>query len=447
MKAELKVVSDIKKIISENPEYWDFKEECSKKHIHNLINYPATMVPVMQSEIIRLFKLYDASIKQVLDPFMGSGTTIIESNINGLDSLGIDINPFAFLISQVKITKIDLQIYRNLCKDMEKSIIDNQPYELHYFDKINKWFKQDVIDKLSKIRSKIVLIEDVIYRRVFWIVFCKTLQEVSNDRSSTFKLHAKSDEEIMNFNPDVIKIFTNNMKKVDDAFNNYYANYYKERNSTIFCGNSIDVLHYHFEENSQDLIITSPPYGDNATTVTYGQFSSLQLRWIPLDDIGCEIQPSLMSNYSSIDYQSLGGCKYTQEIIEESGILNRSDTLNDIYNVLLKSDILKARKVASFYIDYEIVLTEIFRVLRTDKCAVFTVGNRKVDGREVKLDDVTTELAANLNVNLIYKFTRQIKNKRMPGKVSRLKNKKPVSSMKEETVLILKKGVEYNARF
>ena len=436
---EYKIVNEIKNIIFEDPEYWDFKEENSKKHIHNLIRYPATMVPVMQSEIIGLFKKFDDSIESVLDPFMGSGTTLIESNINGLNANGIDINPFSYLIVKVKTTKIDIKIYDELCSELENKIKNNSTYEEYFFDKIDKWFKPDVIRKLSKIRNEIKLIDDIVYRRVFWIVFSKTVQECSNDRSSTFKLHAKDKKDIDAFDPDVFGSFFNNMKKVRNAFEEYYNTYDICYDDKIYCGDSIEILKSKFEDNSQDLIVTSPPYGDNDTTVTYGQYSSLQLKWIDLNDIGYKFDRSIVSNFSSIDRESLGGHKYTLEKIKESNILERSKTLNNLYDLLLESDPLKARKVASFYIDYEKVLTEIFRVLKDNKCAVFTVGNRKVDGRVVELDKVTIELSNYMNVDLIYKFTRKIGNKRMPSKVSRLKNNKPVSSMKEETVLILKK--------
>ena len=51
--------------------------------------------------------------------------------------------------------------------------------------------------------------------------------------------------------------------------------------------------------------ITSPPYGDNATTVTYGQFSSLSLRWIDPKDLCLEGWE--LDNYSIIDSKSMGG--------------------------------------------------------------------------------------------------------------------------------------------
>ncbi len=56
-----------------------------------------------------------------------------------------------------------------------------------------------------------------------------------------------------------------------------------------------------------DLLISSPPYGDNATTVTYGQFSYLPLQWIDLDDINESVDKELLNLQNKIDSSSLGG--------------------------------------------------------------------------------------------------------------------------------------------
>lgn len=37
-------------------------------------------------------------------------------------------------------------------------------------------------------------------------------------------------------------------------------------------------------DRSFDLVLTSPPYGDSRTTVAYGQFSRLSLRWLGIDE-------------------------------------------------------------------------------------------------------------------------------------------------------------------
>lgn len=47
------------------------------------------------------------SIKTVLDPFVGSGTTALESKYLGLDFWGSDLNPLAVLLSKTKALTID----------------------------------------------------------------------------------------------------------------------------------------------------------------------------------------------------------------------------------------------------------------------------------------------------------------------------------------------------
>ena len=56
-----------------------------------------------------------------------------------------------------------------------------------------------------------------------------------------------------------------------------------------------------------DLLVSSPPYGDNHTTITYGQHSFLPLLWIPPQDIDEDLDDSLVRNTHSIDSASLGG--------------------------------------------------------------------------------------------------------------------------------------------
>ena len=56
--------------------------------------------------VSRLVEKYSKKGDLVLDPFVGSGTTLLEAKVMGRNSLGLDINPVATLISQAKITPI-----------------------------------------------------------------------------------------------------------------------------------------------------------------------------------------------------------------------------------------------------------------------------------------------------------------------------------------------------
>src|SRR5450432_1805733 len=68
---------------------------------HNLYQYPARFSPFFAKSIIRDFT---SKGDLIIDPFMGSGTTLVESMVAGRHSLGIDLNPLANLISTVKTT-------------------------------------------------------------------------------------------------------------------------------------------------------------------------------------------------------------------------------------------------------------------------------------------------------------------------------------------------------
>ena len=82
--------------------YWDFRKNDQRKHVHSMIKYPAVMVPNMQGEIFDLVLKNDPDIHNVLDPFMGSGTILVEGLVRGLDVIGVDINPLSYLTVLVK---------------------------------------------------------------------------------------------------------------------------------------------------------------------------------------------------------------------------------------------------------------------------------------------------------------------------------------------------------
>ena len=85
---------------------WSFADKTRKDTTyisHGYHRYPAKFIPQIVS---RLVEKYSKKGDLVLDPFVGSGTTLLEAKVMGRNSLGLDINPVATLISQAKITPI-----------------------------------------------------------------------------------------------------------------------------------------------------------------------------------------------------------------------------------------------------------------------------------------------------------------------------------------------------
>src|SRR3989344_4082926 len=82
------------------------------KHVHRLHPYLGKFIPQLVEIFLRKYKP-----TLVYDPFAGSGTTLVEANALGIDSVGTDISAFNALLSKVKTADYDIPL-------LEKEIYD-----------------------------------------------------------------------------------------------------------------------------------------------------------------------------------------------------------------------------------------------------------------------------------------------------------------------------------
>lgn len=435
-------VSDIVKDIKAKdimPEYWDFKGNDQRKHVHSMIKYPAVMVPNMQGEIFDILLKNDPDINNVLDPFMGSGTILIEGLLRGINVIGIDINPLSYLVVSVKTQKYNIRTLESKSKSLIKRIENDNSSECYNFINIDKWYKENIIIALSKIRRNIMAEPELKYRKLFWVTFAEIAKQADNSRSSTFKLHIKDADTILNWEYNCIEKFKFKLLENITAISDFYSILpTKKASSTIKYGDSLKILADRriFKANSVDLVITSPPYGDNATTITYGQFSVLPLKWIPLADISKNVSEKVIETLSKIDSDSLGGHNYTVSKIVESDLYKYSYKFTELYNKLATDmQIEKARKVASFFLDFEKIVKLLYNVVKENKFMVFTVGNRHVNKTEVPFDEILSSIAAHYGFKVIYDFRRNI----LKNKIYTDTKSQNFKTIKKETVIVLQK--------
>ncbi len=90
----------------------DLPERIRTKHVHRLHPYLGKFVPQLAEIFLRKYQP-----KVVCDPFGGSGTTLVEANALGLDSVGCDISAFNCLLMKVKTDRYDLFV-------LERDILD-----------------------------------------------------------------------------------------------------------------------------------------------------------------------------------------------------------------------------------------------------------------------------------------------------------------------------------
>lgn len=409
---------------SYNDEYWDFKTS-KNEGIHSIANYPAAMVAPMQHELLQLLVNENPNYHSMLDPFHGTGVTLVEGQEVGLDVFGIDINPYAHIISLAKLEKYNPNVVEKanaVILECISKLKENGGWEPHSFNNITKWFRQDIIDDLSIIRTAIKQEPNIYIRHYYWLCFGEIVKRYSNTRTSTFKLHIKEKEKIDGMDNNVIKDFS---KKIQETY--LLIGYPALGNFRLECGDS-NIVMKKIEKETFDIICTSPPYGDNGTTVTYGQFSTLQLLWI--DETDFDYDNRCIENYSRLDSLSLGGTLSRNNAFYYSSVLSKYVT---------KLSPHKRKKVLKFYADYENSFREMVRVLKPNGRIVLTVGNRKVDGIEFPFSEINKELAQHYGMNVECVLTRNIINKRMPQRVSKLSDGNSVDSMSKENILLLKK--------
>ena len=416
-------MQEIVKELNKYPEgYWDFKGK-TKTGIHNIGKYPATMVPDMQYELLNIIiKIIGDKYITLLDPFCGSGTTLVIAQELGIDSVGIDINPYAVLLSSVKTNMYDQNKILYAIEKIENNLNRGQSFTNYCFYNIEKWFREDIIRSLSKIRYCINLENNESVRKFFWIALSETIFKFSNDRTSTFKLHVLPREKINLIQDECIGFFVNTIKE-----NAKHLNYEKKNKSDIVYGDCCEVMKHKLNKKFK-IICTSPPYGDNSTTVTYGQSSILSLKWMDIKDLSCELET--LDKYSTIDRMGIGG---------EKRVICNTQNIESLNNYLSKISATKRAKVINFFEDYYVVLKSMESCLAKDGYLIMTVGNRSIDAIKQPLDEVTIEIAEKLGLKVISKFNRNILNKKTPLTLSSAKDEKVVKSISEETILIFTK--------
>lgn len=406
----------------------------------SILNYPAMMVPSVQEPIIE--KLSDALNNNVslLDPFMGASNTLVTGMKYGMNVFGQDINPLSILLSQVKTSFYTTEELT----DAEKRLIsfidaDTSNSVEITFTNIDKWFTNATQVELSKIYRAIRDEQSLKIRKFFWVALAETIRLTSNDRTSTFKMHMRPIEEINSRQISAIKTFTSvskkNIKNINDYIsvliqNGHIKNEKYVKNTDVVWGDTNSGIK---TKKTFNLLVTSPPYGDNQTTVTYGQFSYLPLQWIPVEDIDDSIAIDYLKTAQSIDNKSLGGqIKETINEIEER-VFEKSKTLKKFVSQFKDAERKKAEKVTRFINDLDNSIDKMLPRMRNDSFLVWTIGNRNVNKQVVQNDLILKELFTNKGVGLFTDLEREILSKRMPGR-NNFSN-----MMSKEKILIFKK--------
>ena len=457
-------------------DYWDFRVDDTKEYTHGLHNYPAMMVCPISRNIIRMVKELQP-VHALFDPFTGSGTVLVEGMLSGIETVaGNDINPLALLLTKVKTTpikhdllvketdsllsrissrrselswaldSIDSYIIDTLGLDVsdKKGWGDEAPKYLEQFctekkldiivpdfKNLGYWFRPRVILELSIIKTEIEKIQDKDVRDFIFIALSESIRFVSNRRNGEFKMFRMPVAKVRTFNPDVFnefkKILIRNIDKMQD-FCEALGKENAHPKVSVFRNDACTLT--DAPDDTYDLIITSPPYGDSRTTVAYGEYSRLSLQWINLFDL---TEKEIMG----VDRSLMGGKKYRNGF----EFILQSPTLRESLERIKDKDVERAGDVYSFYADLDASIKSVAAKTCSGGYQFWVVGNRTVKNELLKTDVIITELAPQYGLTPIFTVDRNIPNKVMPSQNSPTNVSGATgSTMTMEHIIILRKN-------
>lgn len=379
------------------------------------------MVPELQGQLLDDYCASNSGERLVYDPFVGSGTVLVEAASRGLDFYGADLNPIAVLLSQVKSSPPSRRAAAQVVERVVHNARRDSTGDVHNFRHRDKWFTPKIALQLTQLRSAIVATESPQLRRFLWICLAETIRFVSNSRLTTFKLHAYSEEALRRREPDALTTFelvaTANVDRAAahrEKLREAKLVTGKEPSATVVCR---DVNRSWTSRRLADVVMTSPPYGDNHTTIPYGQYSYLPMNWIDPRDLP-RVDPSWLTSIGALDTSSLGGSRARLSAEDLKRVQKLSASLRYYVEGLTAEPRLQA-KVATFARDYARSLQNISDRLRPGGFSFWTLGERRVGGTAMPLVAVTREVLHSLGHEHVTTIERRLpSNKRMGVKNS-----------------------------
>lgn len=368
---------------------WELISVNTEYYTHSFHPYSSKYVPQIPNRIISSLSLKN---ELVLDNFVGSGTTLVESRLLGRNSIGIDINPLACLISSVKTTTISLSTIREISRfllNLQSAILEYRKNvrlvgsefvhaELTLDSKLNsnlkKWYHPNVICELHLIINNINAINDPYAKDFLKVAFSSLLRSVSNSKSGFGNLMINKQPAPKERIFERFSLATARMLRNANDFSKAASN----SDVKVLNGDSRNIS--FIEDNSVDLICTHPPY---MAAVPYVEYQRLSLWWLGYD-------------LSYLEDNMIGGRR------------SRPDTPQ------------------RFFRDMNRALLEMKRVLRNKKYCCITIGNPTHRGKMWELNQIIKRYA----VDAGFTFIKEIR---------RGKYHSTMGKMKEEFVLILRK--------
>ncbi len=380
----------------------DFRGENTLYFPHGIHGFPAKFPPQLPRKFI-LHLTRPGEI--VLDPMVGSGTTVVEAVLCGRVGIGVDIDPVALMLTQAKVCQVSAREFGEAGKKVvlraSKGILTEKEQLLGLLDKrfdsktkefVDYWFRTETQVELIALVREIELVDKANIRRLLEVAFSSTIIAKSGGVSLARDLaHTRPHRDLQKPRRSAIELFA---KRVDQLVRGLAVQQIRDGMAVPVRG---DALSLPLRDESVDLVVTSPPYASNA--IDYMRAHKFSLVWFgrPLEAL-----TKLRSEYIGHDSSP------------PSESVPSTPTVSRILSELSARDARKARILAKYFQQMSQVLAEIRRVLKKDKVAVLVVGSSVMRGLDTQIGGCLGEIGEAAGLELVGTAKRMLdRDKRM----------------------------------
>lgn len=247
---------------------------------HGLHEYKGKFNPQVAKAILNIFAAHPG--QTAIDPFCGSGTSLVECAHLGISAVGTDINPLAVFIANAKLQSLNIPAERLLhdavsClgeakRSRQSPLLDDERGEY-----LRSWFPTDYLQDIERLRLAIELFDGV-SSQVLLAIASNLLRDYSLQEPHDLRIRRRKspfpDVPFFQAYEEAVRAFCTRLLDAQQTLGVIEA---KQRAIHIDCKRAPD--HPTLRPGTFDLALTSPPY---ATALPYIDTQRLSLVWLGL---------------------------------------------------------------------------------------------------------------------------------------------------------------------
>ena len=347
----------------------------TRQIFHRWYDYVADFPPKL---IFDKFEEYGITSKHtVLDPFCGSGTTLVTSKICGIDSFGVDVNPVPAFVSKTKTQwNVDLQELRDTASNitsefkalepkLKKIRLKNDLVESMGFVELHQWLKPKTQNDVFLMKELIEDISNTGIKNLFNLALIEAAKEASNvsfcPGTSFYPFKKKPD------------FYTAFYSKLETIYNDLsISKTIKKKGKSKIINDDCRTVSKTIKPDSIDFIITSPPYPNDMEYTRQTRLDMFLLNYVSnIDDVQ-QIKRKMIKGSTKLIYKESDSSQYV-----ENNKLVQQTAKQITKNLKGKNwgwDY--PRMVTEYFGDMYLSLAEFHKILKPDSYALLVVGDQ-----------------------------------------------------------------------